>query len=98
MSNEIYQVAIISASRGKFRWGEIVEGVKFYSLSEPQLDILASPAKYTAAFAGSGGGKTCLAPLWLYKRLNEFRVANPKENWRALIVSPTVPIFQASQL
>lgn len=98
MGNERYEVAIIDSNKAKFKWGEVVEGVKFYSCSEPQLDILASPAKYTFAFAGSGGGKTCLAPLWLFKKLNTYRQSNPTEFWRALVVSPTLPIFESSQL
>lgn len=93
-----YPVSIISASKASFKWGEIFKGVKFYSCSEPQLDILASPCKYTAAFAGSGGGKTCLAPLYLFKKLATFRKTDPTTLWRALVVSPTYHTFDSSQL
>lgn len=98
MPTPVYPVAIISADRAKFKWGEVVQGVKFYSCSDPQLDILASPVKYTAAFAGSGGGKTCLAPLWVYKQLANYRKTDATSFYRVLVVSPTLPIFEASQL
>jgi hypothetical protein len=97
-AHPIYPVAITSASKARFKWGEIHGGVKFYALSEPQLDILASRAKYTWAFAGTGGGKTCLGPLWLWKHLESFRKREPTEFYRALVVSPTLPIFESSQL
>jgi hypothetical protein len=98
--SEVYPIAIISNKRGSFKWGELVDGVKWYSCTEPQLDLLASPCKYTWAFAGSGGGKTCLVGLSIWKHLAAYRKENPnsKEIWRALVVSPTTRTFESSQL
>ena len=91
-------VAIISVDKGQFKWGEVDSGVKFYSCSHPQLEILASTTKYTSAFAGTGGGKTCLGALWIFKQLSKFRETDKQSLWRCLVVSPTYPIFESSQL
>lgn len=106
------QIAIIKSAQSthKFEWGEITTGsdlqkasviplkitasqeYKVYACSDPQLDILASKATFTFAFAGSGGGKTCLIPLWFFKQIQK------KPKGRFLLVSPSVPIFESSEL
>ena len=79
------------------KWGEVVttndgKAYKVYTCHQAQRDILESKAKFTFGFAGTGGGKTCLIPLWLY-----FKAAL-KPKGRFLVVSPTSKIFQDSQL
>ena len=99
MNRNPLQIAIVEAAKTKRRveWGEILNGFKVFACHQAQLDVLASKAKFTFAFAGSGGGKTCLIPVWIYKQLNEARqkgIAHP----RILVVSPSVPTFESSQL
>lgn len=91
------EIVITSSDNYNYKWGEIVDGIKFYALSQPQLEVLASPAKYTFAFAGSGGGKTCLLPLAIYKKLCRHKKKS-KDFYRVLLVSPTVSTFKKSQL
>ena len=103
---EIVQVAIIDAKnpppalvalagKDKFEWGEVVgtkEKYKVFACHEAQGDILRSKTKFTFAFAGSGGGKTCLIPLWLLQQIQK----NP--TGRFLVVSPTAKIYEDSEL
>jgi len=99
----ILQIAIIdgakppkalveAAKKEKFDWGEAVGNYKIFPCHLAQLDILRSKAKFTFAFAGSGGGKTILVPLWMLKCFQR----NPRA--RALLVSPTERIYQDSEL
>jgi hypothetical protein len=89
-----FEVVIIDAAKAarQFEWGEVVGNRKVFACHKAQLDILQSSTKFTFAFAGTGGGKTCLIPLWLFKRIQA------KPNGRFLVVSPSAPIFESSQL
>lgn len=98
MVNNKIAIHIDDASKRarSYSWGEIIKTptgfLKVFACSAPQLDILNSKAKFTFAFAGSGGGKTCLIPLWLFKRIAE------RPQGRFLVVSPTVKTFKSSEL
>lgn len=98
-----YQVAIIdtkrppaeltkAAKKNTFEWGEVIGNYKVYPCHTAQLDILKSKAKFTFAFAGSGGGKTVMLALWVFKQMQK----NP--SGRCLIVSATDAIYIHSQL
>jgi hypothetical protein len=51
----------------------------------------------TFAFAGTGGGKTCIAPLWLVKQFDKHEgKSTPRA--RYLVVSPTYKIFKQSRM
>jgi hypothetical protein len=89
------QIAIVPQKRTKRKvgWGEVVNGFKVYACSAPQLRALESTAKYTFCFAGTGGGKTAIVPLKLYSW-----ILSKGGKGRYLIVSPTIPTFEQSQL
>jgi len=77
----------------QFEWGEIIDNkYKVYTCHEHQLAMLQSEAKFTFGFAGTGGGKTCLIPLWLYKQIKK------KPKGRFLVVSPSEKVFKDSEL
>lgn len=86
--------ALVAAASGQtqFEWGENVCGYKIYPCHRAQLDILSAKTKFVVGFAGSGGGKTCLIGLWLLKQIQR------KPKGRFLVVSPTVPTFESSEL
>jgi hypothetical protein len=100
MATSSLKIAIKSATKAnrKFSWGEQVEGFKIYACSDPQLEVLSSRARFTFVFAGTGGGKTCMIPLWLIKQLERHQKNKPGEFWRAMVVSPTSDSFKKSQL
>src|SRR5688572_25119172 len=81
------------AKAPKCKWGELVGGVRNYPLHKYQAQVLSSTARITFAIAGTGGGKSCIIPLWLSKQL-----AKHGGKGRYLIVSPTYKIFKQSRL
>lgn len=80
-------------TKPKAKWGEVIDGVRQYPLHRYQAEILKSSARITFAFAGTGGGKTCLAPLWLIRQIER----NGGKG-RYLVVSPTYKVFKQSRL
>ena len=45
-------------------------GVITYDLHSGQRDVLAHPARFKAAVAGTGGGKTAIGPLWVIQQIH----------------------------
>lgn len=75
------------------KWGEPNDqGIPQYPVHQAQADVLASQAKYTAALAGSGGGKSVLIPLWLFIQQQR----NPHGTF--LIVLPSFQHIESTQL
>lgn len=74
-------------------WGEIdpVTSEKFYPIHDAQRDVLDSPARFTAAIAGTGGGKTVLGPLWLVKQIAKSLEKN--EYFLGMVVAPTYKVL-----
>ena len=75
------------------QWGELRNNKRNYPCHPYQIAVLESPARITFAFAGTGGGKSCIIPLWIYNQLKKHQ---PKS--RILCVSPTYKIFKQSKL
>lgn len=79
-------------------WGEVNEfGEKEFSLHPGQEDILLSKARFKAAIAGTGGGKTAMGPVWCLMRIQE-KIADPsfnpeKDEVLGLVVAPTYQIM-----
>lgn len=55
------------------RWGAVVNGVKTFDCHEGQSAILTSTARFVAAIAGTGGGKTALGPIWCMQEMDRIR-------------------------
>ena len=53
--------------------------------------------KYTAAFFGTGCGKTAIVPIWLYLKMNDFRRAGERAV-AGIDRQPEQPSFESSQL
>lgn len=55
----------------KYKWGDkLPHGAgKYYPMHEAQAKAYNSQARFTAAIAGTGGGKTVIGPLWLSRQI-----------------------------
>lgn len=84
-------VAVVQPKR-KYRktkvgWGEERDNEKCYPLHPGQADVLVSPSRFTAACAGTGGGKTVLGALWAYIQCDR------NSPTLGLVVAPTYQIL-----
>lgn len=72
-------------------WGQIVGGKVRYDLHEDQWIVLSNPARYKAAIAGTGGGKTAMGPVWCLEECQKvFKKRNVSEDpIAALVLAPT---------
>ena len=85
----------------KVAWGDLIDPEdptkgKHYPLHKHQLAVYNSNARFTAAIAGTGGGKTVTGPLVCAKKISEF-VAKPENKQRkflGMIVAPTYKVLQ----
>ena len=80
------------------KWGDYIDEEdrskgKYYPLHEYQANIYFSKARFTAAIAGTGGGKTAVGPLWVAKKINEVRASGYKRPIMGLIVAPTYKVL-----
>ncbi len=77
-------------------WGEIgPDGCKYFNLHADQTAVIKSKARFTAAIAGTGGGKTAVGPVWVLKqimRLLEERDCHA-EPILGMVVAPTFPVL-----
>ena len=69
-------------------WGEVTNGEKQYKLHAGQSTIMRSKARFIAALAGTGGGKTVLGPLWLMAEIAK----HPNQAW--MVLAPTFSILK----
>ncbi len=77
-------------------WGEFIdphypERGKYYPLHRGQQEILSSPARFTAAIAGTGGGKTVLGPIWCAKLIK--RIQDTGKRFLGMVVAPTYKVL-----
>lgn len=77
-------------------WGQIVDGQKFYPLHEAQRDVLDSTVRFTAAIAGTGGGKTVIGPLWLAKQIQKSIAKN--EFFLGMVLAPTYKVLSRATI
>lgn len=77
------------------RWGAIdATGAKYFPCHAGQSDILRSKARFTAAIAGTGGGKTAVGPVWLMQQINRV-LAEVELNGRDLRSDPILGMVVA---
>ena len=69
-------------------WDQVVDGKRVFHPHEGQQSILNSEARFLAAIAGTGGGKTALGPIWLMLEIQKY----PKSKW--MILAPTYRILE----
>ena len=83
----------------KLQWGDLIDPDdpsrgKYYPLHEHQLAIYNSTARFTAAVAGTGGGKTVVGPLWLIRKVEEHLNKNPGRPFLGMVVAPTYKVLE----
>jgi len=77
----------------KSRWGDVVDGQKQYDLHSGQSQIMKSNKRFTAAVAGTGGGKTVLGPLWFAKRVKEMVAKGKTTGLKGMVIAPTYKVL-----
>ena len=77
-------------------WGDFIDPAfpergKYYPLHKGQVEILSSNSRFTAAIAGTGGGKTVLGPIWCAKYIQ--RVQNTGKRFLGMVIAPTYKVL-----
>ncbi len=77
-----------------YAWGKKdKQGRREYRLHPGQSKVLRSRRRFTAAIAGTGGGKTVLGPLWLLRRLKELEDEGVVRGMIGMVIAPTYKIL-----
>ncbi len=69
-------------------WDQVINGTRVFTPHEGQRKIINSEARFLAAIAGTGGGKTALGPIWLMIEIQKY----PKSDW--MVLAPTFKILE----
>ncbi len=82
----------------KLGWGDFIDPDnrskgKYYPLHSAQQEVYNSTARFTAAIAGTGGGKTVLGPLWVTKQLVRVIQSGTQKPALFLVVAPTYKVL-----
>lgn len=82
-------------------WGQLVDPNdlskgKYYPLHEYQQKIYASNKRFTAAVAGTGGGKTVVGALWTIRKIQEAIQKYGKA--LGMIVAPTYKVLSRATM
>ena len=77
-------------------WGELIDPYdpskgKYMPLHEDQLLIYRSQARFTAAVAGTGGGKTVTGPLWCMDKIH--KAIQTRGKVLGMIIAPTYKVL-----
>lgn len=83
-------------------WGELVNGVRQYTLHKGQTEVMRDRRRFVAAIAGTGGGKTVLGPLWLMREFGEILKSKSRdfsyEPIKGIITAPTYKVMSRATL
>src|SRR5215467_4008096 len=92
-----------SSTLTELQWGDLIDPHdyskgKYYPLHEKQLEAYNSTARFTAAIAGTGGGKTVLGPLWIIKQIQRIYEERSKSRKQfrpilGMVVAPTYKVL-----
>jgi len=75
-------------------WGQLNErGAKVFPCHKGQSEVLRSDARFTAALAGTGGGKTVTGPLWMIRQIKKHIDRGTGEAFLGMICAPTYQIL-----
>lgn len=75
-------------------WGmENEKGEREFRLHSGQSKALRSKTRFTAAIAGTGGGKTVLGPLWVMRRIKKLMDDGVKPPYTGMIIAPTYKVL-----
>lgn len=78
-------------------WGNIIETAgaskKHFVLHRGQSDVMKHAARFKAAIAGTGGGKTVLGPIWIAEQIRRCVAEGRAGHILGFVVAPTFPIL-----
>lgn len=75
-------------------WGRVnSKGEKVYPLHGGQSKVFKSDARFTAAIAGTGGGKTVMGPLWFMRRIRLLVSRGYTRGLTGMVVAPTYKVL-----
>lgn len=85
---------MVTTAVSSLAWGSGTDAKEFL-LHNGQRDIMLAKARFKAAIAGTGGGKTVLGPLWIATQIERVRKERDikKEPIKGLVVAPTFPVM-----
>lgn len=76
-------------------WGQLDDNGELNFPCHPkQHAAVMSDVRFTAACAGTGGGKTACGPLWMLRRIQLFLDSGNPEPYLAFVVAPTAKIMR----
>jgi hypothetical protein len=85
---------MVAKAKEPFPWGGLnVRGKREYRLHPGQSKVLKSTTRFTAAIAGTGGGKTVLGPLWILRRIKKLVKEGMTEGMIGMVIAPTYKIL-----
>ncbi|MBK9284987.1 MAG: hypothetical protein IPM51_11830 [Sphingobacteriaceae bacterium] len=84
--------------QAKIGWGEFVDPHdrskgKNFPLHNLQSKVYLSDHRFTAAIAGTGGGKTVTGPLWIARQIERFKKVNPHRPILGMVIAPTYKVL-----
>ncbi len=88
--------------QAQLRWGQFLDPNdiskgKHYPLHDYQKQVYVSDRRYTAAVAGTGGGKTAVGSIWTVRQINDALTRTNQRNQKpfclGFIVAPTYKVL-----
>lgn len=88
----------MSEEKVKIGWGEFYDPDKpwlgkHFPLHKEQWAVLESESRFTAAIAGTGGGKTVLGPIWVIKQMERVQKLKRQAPLLGMVVAPTYKVL-----
>lgn len=84
----------------KLKWGDLIDPNdpskgRYYKFHPKQEEAYFSTSRFTAAIAGTGGGKTVLGPLWCAKEIHRIQSLpdRDKRPFLGMVVAPTYKVL-----
>ena len=96
-------MAIIAKNKqGKeIRWGDLIDSNdlskgKYFPLHADQIKVFNQRTRFTAAIAGTGGGKTVLGPIWCLRQIQE--AIHKYGKCLGMIIAPTYKVLSRATM
>ena len=87
------------------QWGDLIDPDdptkgKYFPLHEFQLKVYHSNTRFTAAIAGTGGGKTVTGPVWLSRIITEHfnDLKRGRKPFMGMVVAPTYKVLSRATI
>lgn len=93
--------ASATGTRDNLGWGELNDPNDYskgknYPLHDKQMECLNSESRFTAAIAGTGGGKTVTGPIWCAKQIE--RAVRKYGRCVGMVIAPTYKVLSRATM